>query len=114
MRENVQCMPNPERKRDAGGHGGSFLGRFAPPYSFAPDLRARESLIAVTAFLARIFSTCVWFALWGGLSAWTWMQIPNRIWRAGVAVILVAAFLGMLAALMLGISALERRFAHRR
>jgi hypothetical protein len=72
-----------------------------------------EALFAVVASLARIFGACVLFALWGGLSAWTWNALPSRFWQIAAIAPLVAIFAAAMAGLMFGIGAVQRRFQTR-
>jgi hypothetical protein len=86
----------------------SVPSRLAVPYIFSPNLVLGDALIAVTACLARIFSGCVLFAVWGGVSALAWSAIENHFWRAVAMLPLALMFLAALATLMIAISAVER------
>jgi hypothetical protein len=86
---------------------------FALPHSFHPNLGLGEALLAVAGTLARIFGACVLFALWGGLSAWTWTAIPSHFWRVAAVGPLVAVFPVVLAGLMVGVGVVQKRLAAR-
>jgi hypothetical protein len=94
--------------------GRSILSRLEVPYTFNPNLRIVDALVAVAGSLARIFSACVLFAVWGGVSALAWSAIGNHFWRAVAVLLLVLLFLAGLAALMIAITAVGRMLAPRR
>jgi len=104
-------MLNPDRTPDAVTRGRSVFARLAVPHTFGPDLRPGEALLAVAGILARIFGACLLFAVWGGISAWTWNGIASRFWRAADVLPLVLIFLAALVILMMTISAVEERIA---
>ena len=89
--------------------GRSIFSRFAVPYTFNPDLSMGEAMARIVLTLARIFSACLLFAVWGGFSAAACSTIQNRYWRLLAALCLLLLFLAALAALMAAISALERK-----
>jgi hypothetical protein len=91
----------------------SVFARLAVPFMFNPDLGPACALIAVVATLARIFGSCLLLASWGGFSAWAWTSIANHFWRMAAVGPLVLLFPGALAALLLGIGAVESRFKAR-
>lgn len=91
----------------------SVFARLAVPFMFNPDLGPARALVAVAGTLARIFGSCLLLACWGGLSAWAWTSIDNRFWRMAAVGPLVLLFPGLLAALLLGIGALESKFKAR-
>lgn len=88
----------------------SVFARLAVPFMFNPDLGPAAALVAVAGALARIFGSCLLLAFWGGFSAWAWTSIENRFWRMAAVGPLVLLFPGVLAALLLGIAAVEARF----
>ena len=88
----------------------SVFARLALPFMFNPDLGPAGALIAVVGCLARIFGSCLLLAFWGGFSAWAWTSIDSRFWRMAAVGPLVLLFPGVLAALLLGIAAVEARF----
>jgi len=106
-------MPN----RDLGQDGkpemrsprGSPFAPLAVPHSFHPNLAWQDALVAVIGTLTRIFGSCVLFALWGGLCAWTWMAIPQHAWRVAVVTPLGAMFPVLLAGFLRAIGAVDRR-----
>jgi hypothetical protein len=102
-------MTSSNRTPETGGGSRSPLAHLAVPHSFHPDLALGEALVAVLVTLARIFGACVLFALWGGLSAWTWTAIPSRFWRVAAVGPLVALFPAVLTGLMWGIGAVQKR-----
>ena len=91
----------------------SVFARLAVPFMFNPDLGPAAALVAVAGALARIFGSCLLLAFWGGFSAWAWTSIENRFWRMAAVGPLVLLFPGVLAALLLGIGAVEARFKAR-
>jgi hypothetical protein len=91
------------------GNARSMFSRLAVPFMFNPDLGPVAAFFAVMGALARIFSACVLFALWGGFSAWVWTLIANRFWRMAAVGPLVLIFPAALASLLLGIGALEAK-----
>lgn len=94
--------------------GRSAFSRFAAPYTFGPDLSIGEALIAVAGTLTRIFGACLLFALWGGASVFAWSAIGSRFWRVAAQPPLLLLFLAALAALMLGVSRVERSILPKR
>jgi hypothetical protein len=94
--------------------GRSGLGRLAIPHSFGPDLGLVEAFFAVMATLFRIFSACLFFAGWGGLSIFAWSAIGNRFWQAVAAPLLILLFCAGLGGLMLLIAAIEKKIAPKR
>ena len=104
----------PDRAPEPAGPGRSVLSRLATPHTFNPNLSFGEALVAIAGSLARIFSTCALLAVWGGVSAMAWVAIENHFWGAVAVLLLVLLFLAVLAALMIGISAMERRIGPRR
>lgn len=102
-------MLSPERAPDAVTRSRSVFARLALPHTFGPDLGFGEALVAVAGTLTRIFGACIWFALWGGFSAWVWSSIASHFWRVAVLVPLVLIFFTALAILMLAVSAVETR-----
>jgi Na+(H+)/acetate symporter ActP len=72
-----------------------------------------EALLAVAACLARIFGGCVLFALWGGLTAWTWSAIASHFWRVAAMGLMVLILPAALATMMLAITAVEKRIRPR-
>ena len=94
-------MPTPRSR--------SVFARLALPHSFDPDLGSGEALSAVVGTLVRIFGACVLFALWGGFSAWVWVSIGSHFWRIAALGPLVLVFFMAFAALMLAITAVERK-----
>jgi uncharacterized membrane protein len=91
-----------------------MLSRFAVPYTFGPDLNLGEALVAVAGTLARIFGFCALLALWGGISVFAWSAIGSRFWRVAAEPPLFLLFLAALAALMLGVSTVERSILSKR
>ncbi len=98
-------MPKPETQNR------SFLGRFATPHTFCPDMSSGEALVAVAAVLARIFGGCVLFALWGGATGAAWSAIGNHFWRWPAVAGLFVVFVSALAGLMMATAAIERRIS---
>lgn len=103
-----------DREPEAGAQDRSMLVRLAVPYTFSPNLSLGDSLVAVAGCLARIFSACLFFAVWGGLSALAWSSIENHFWRAAAVLPLVLLFLAGLATLMIAITLVERMIAPKR
>jgi len=102
-------MPSPDSTLDAASRSRSVFAHLAVPFSFNPDLGLAEALVAVIGCLARIFGACLLFALWGGFSAWAWSAIASHFWRMAAVGPLVLLFAAALAALMLAITAVEKR-----
>jgi hypothetical protein len=92
-------------------HGRSIAERFAVPHAFSPDLTPATAAVAVLGALARIFLGSLLFALWGISSALAWNAIGSHFWRSAALVPLVLGFLLSLAALMMGIASVVRRFS---
>jgi hypothetical protein len=107
--DGVRYMSSPDGPPTTPPPSRSPIASLALPHSFHPDLALVEAFFAVLAALVRIFGACVLFALWGGLTAWTWTAIPARFWRIATMVTLVAIFPVVLAGLMFGIGAVQRR-----
>jgi hypothetical protein len=104
----------PDHAPGAPSQAGSVFSRLEVPYTFSPSLSFGGALIAVVSCLARIFSACLLFAIWGGLSALAWSGIGNHFWRAAAVLPLVLLFLVGLATLMIAISAVERMITPKR
>jgi hypothetical protein len=106
-------MPDPDCK-PAAERGRSVFSQFAAPYTFSPDLSLGEALIAVAACLARVFSACVLFSVWGAFSVLAWSAISDRFWRAVAIPPLILLFLVALAILMIVISVVQRAITPKR
>jgi hypothetical protein len=106
--------PEPASPGQSTAGSETLRARLAVPYTFNPNLSLGGALVAVAACLARIFSACVLFAVWGGVSALAWSAIENHFLRAAAVLLLVLLFLAGLAALMIAIAAVERLIAPRR
>lgn len=91
-----------------------MFARLRTPHTFHPDLRPAEALGAVAAVLTRIFGGCLLFAAFGGAAALAWSALASYSWRVAAVALLFLLFLGALAGLLLGVSALERRIGARR
>jgi hypothetical protein len=91
----------------------SIFARLALPFMFNPNLGPAGALIAVVWCLARIFSSCLLMALWGGFSAWVWTAISSHFWRMAAVVPLLLLFPAALAGLLLAIGAVETRIKSR-
>ena len=111
--EKVSWLLFPDAAAPGAGQNRPGRPRLAVPYIFSPNLTLGGALIAVAACLARIFSACALFAVWGTVSALAWSAIENRFWRAVAVLPLVLVFLAALAALMIAISTLERMIARK-
>jgi hypothetical protein len=102
-------VPDPEA--DSVRKGPPLLSRFATPHTFSPDLGMGQALLAVAATLTRIFGAVVLFAVCGSAGAFAWSAVHNGFWRVAVELAMLLLFLAAIAALMIAISAVERRVA---
>jgi len=107
--ERVRPLIVPGATSESGDKGRSVLARFAMPHSFGPDLKPLAALVAVAGSLARIFSACLLFAVWGGLAAVAWSAIANPFLRAVAMLAMFVMFLPLLAILMIAVSLVEKR-----
>jgi hypothetical protein len=105
----MSSLGNEDRTPEMRPSGQSPFAPFAVPHSFHPNLGLQNAFVAVIGTLTRIFGSCILFSLWGGLCAWTWTAIPQRMWRIALVTALALMFPALLAGLLRGIGAVERR-----
>lgn len=102
-----------EVRRDKGAPAArdrSSYERFAIPYSFKPQLSLAEAAVAAFGAFIRIVLGSILFAVWGAYILLTWTTVHNLVLRCAAVLALVASLGAAMALLMLGVTALTRRF----
>lgn len=96
------------------GEDRSSYERFAIPYTFKPQLRVSEAVVAAVGGFVRIVLGSLLFAVWGTYSLVAWSSIRNPLWRTGALASLLLLFLACFAAMLFAVAALVRTASPKR